>query len=476
MSGRNWSLEDLVEFEARLEDSERSGAAEKRRYRELVEEVPKWPRAEAARRRLGLKLWLQVIEEGEEREVGERVVSKVRLTGILLGGMAVLSGIGVMRGLLTDVLVRSYNVWLFLAAAIGVQWLVLILGIVGYGFVRRQSGALSLFQQMGSWLTRRFSGQLGKGVWKNLLEGGAGYRSALSWRLARMTQGVAIMFNVGLLVGFFGCLLFFSVRFYWESTFEGSGWGLVDVMKSIASPWSWSGLGVPPLKEEVAYSVLKNPTLEHRMFYEKDGVEKMWLFLVMSLFCYGLLPRALLWLWCVRKERKSLRTLAFQAPRHRDLWRRLSKVERSLVSSGQGDGVVLLDVGGIDLDPQEIREFLLRELRVNPKACFTAGVLDGDREKEALAAIEEAELGVVLLVEGWALSPRQMEALHRRLRAVGGGDMAVNVLVIGELRNGRPSAPASEDWEQWKTFVDSLQDPATEVVAYGEPEAREGRA
>ena len=41
MSGRNWSLEDLVEFEARLEDSERSGAAEKRRYRELVEEVPK---------------------------------------------------------------------------------------------------------------------------------------------------------------------------------------------------------------------------------------------------------------------------------------------------------------------------------------------------------------------------------------------------------------------------------------------------
>ena len=391
----------------------------------------------------------------------------VRLTGGLLGTAGFLAGIGMMRGLLQphDLFgaTRAYNVWVFLAAVLGAQWLLLLGGLLGYVVVRRETGALTLLQRGAVWLVQRISGLADRAVWKGLLEGGAGYRSVLSWRLARLTQGVAVAFNLGLLAGFFGCLFFLSVRFYWESTLEGSGWGLLSFIEAMALPWSWSGLGPPPVESDIDYSVLE------KFFYEKAGVEKMWPFLMVSVVVYGLLPRLGVWVLCLHRERRALATLAFQAPRHRDLWRRLTKVERTVASPGQADGVVRIDVGGTNVRTDAVREFLLRELRVNPSSRHAAAVLDEDREKEALETIRAADLGVVLLVEGWALSPKQMRALYGRVRAVGGEDLAINFLVLGELRDGQPTAPHAEEWREWVAFVDSLQDPAVEAVAYETP-------
>ena len=46
MGGRKGSLDDLVEFEARLYES---ASEDRRSYREAVAEVRKWPKGEAAR-------------------------------------------------------------------------------------------------------------------------------------------------------------------------------------------------------------------------------------------------------------------------------------------------------------------------------------------------------------------------------------------------------------------------------------------
>jgi hypothetical protein len=66
-----------------------------------------------------------------------------------------------------------------------------------------------------------------------------------------------------------------------------------------------------------------------------------------------------------------------------------------------------------------------------------------------------------------------MRVLYERVRAVGGDELPVNFLVLGELQGGEPGAPSDEDWQQWKAFVDSLRDPAAEAVAYREPAAVE---
>ena len=158
--------------------------------------------------------------------------------------------------------------------------------------------------------------------------------------------------------------------------------------------------------------------------------------------------------------------LSFQAPRHREMWRELTKVSRVPPAGGPADGAVVLDVGGIRVSTGRIREFLLRVLRVNPEGRYTASVLDAEREEEALEAIRKADLGVVFLVEGWALSPKEIKALHERVRTVGGHKMPVHFVVLGPVTEGEPAPPRNQEWTQWRDFVDSLRDPATDVVAY----------
>jgi hypothetical protein len=466
---RKWSLVDLVDFEDRLLDADAGdSAAERRRYREEVGDIRKWPRGESDKRRLGLRAWLEAVRgEAAGDGQGARVVGGVRVAGLVLGVMAFLGGISLIRGMLqaseSGLFLRGYNVGLFLALTLGVQWLLLLGGIASYFVARRARGTLSLLQRGVSWVALKMSGVGERSLARSLLEGGAGYRSVLSWRIARLSQWVAIAFNLGLLAGLYGCLRFLSIRFYWESTFEGMGWGIVDFMEGMAMPWAWSGRWLPPGAEGIDYSV------PWKIWIEKPAVEQIAPFLMMSLFVYGMLPRVLMWIGCVWKERRALAVVPFQAPRHRELWRRLTKVEQTVASEGQADGVVLLDVGGTEVPTEKLRGFLLRELRVNPEARFTAAVLDGEGEREAMEAIRKAELGVVFLVEGWALSPQQMRVLHARVRSVGGAEIPVHMLVMGELRGGELSAPDGEEWSQWRAFVDSLRDPATEAVAYREP-------
>ena len=318
-------------------------------------------------------------------------------------------------------------------------------------------------QRVMLWVVRRLAGQVDGDVWRDLVTAGGGYRSVLSWRLGRASQGVAVVFNLGLLAGFFGCLWVLKVGFYWESTLALSGLGLIEFMQGMAWPWAWTGVAPAPAREDIEYALLAP-----RFFYEAAGSGVMWRFLMMSLAVYGLLPRVVLWGLCLAAERRALARIDFQAPRHRELWRRLTNVERSLRSDGPADGALVLDVGGIEAPTEHLREFLLRVLRVNPVARYAAALMDAEREEEALAAIREAELGVVILVEGWALSPKEMKALHDRVRAVGGPQMPVHFLVMEERKGGSPAAPPEEEWKQWKSFVDSLEDPATDAVAFRE--------
>ena len=117
---RKWSLEDLVDFEARLlRSGEGDSAQERRRYREEVRQLGRRTGSEAERRRMGLRTWLEAGRSEDSDGPGSRVAGALRLTGFGVGLVVLLAGTGVMRGLLqpTDLFVRGYNVWLFLAVA-----------------------------------------------------------------------------------------------------------------------------------------------------------------------------------------------------------------------------------------------------------------------------------------------------------------------------------------------------------------------
>jgi hypothetical protein len=193
-----------------------------------------------------------------------------------------------------------------------------------------------------------------------------------------------------------------------------------------------------------------------------DNWDAFFRFIFAALFVWGLLPRLLLWGLAVSKERKTLAALEFQDVEHRKLWREISRVERAVTMEGMKDGVVLLDVGGLGIETDEIRPFLLQRLRVNPERSFAVGILDASEEREAWQAMKAAPCGVVLLVEGWDLSPKQISALILRIRREAGAETVLRILVMGD----GVEAPGGEDFMAWQGFVDGLRDPKLECVAF----------
>ena len=467
-----WSLTDLADLEALLveEGAERGS---RRIYREKV--AKKLPRdlEEVERRRRGLRLWLAE-KRGDDPMVGQRLETGLRLAGLLVKVLALLAGIGIARGLLLDLSFggRGYNVWLFLGVTLGLQWLLLIGGAVAWLLFRRK-GRLSWSQEVLSALGRKFAGSKVGGVWNRLLAmRSEGYGSVLGWRLASLTQLGAVWLNFGVIIGFIVCLWFLKVNFYWESTLESmSKEQLVRVTDRLALPWVWAGEQWRPGHygvDRAALSVVEN-ALQAPDANPRDPVSLVWMrFIVLSLLVWGILPRFLLHSYCAFRERKALAGLDFQEGRHRNLWREMAKVERAVVKTNQADGVVLLDVGGTGLKVETLRPFLLQQLRVNPESVYQTGVLDASKEEAAFAVMKEAELGVVMAVEGWSLSTPQMTENYQKVRAVIGERKPIRFLVLGTVKGEQVGEVNESELAEWVKFVDGLRDPAVEVVKWEE--------
>lgn len=465
-----WTLADLADFEGLLaEEGAERGA--RRIYRESVAKALPRDLQEGERRRRGLRLWLEK-KRGEDVLVGQRLESGLRLAGLLVKVLALLVGFGVARGLLLELPSggRGYNVWLFLGVTLGVQWLLLVGGGLGWLLFRRK-GRLSWGQEVMSLLGRKFAGSRVGTVWGRLLKMRSdGYGSVLGWRLASLTQLGAVWLNLGMVIGFMACLWFLKVNFYWESTLENlSKKQLVQVTEGLSLPWSWAGEQWAPGEygvERAALEVVENP-LQAPAADPRDPVSQRWMrFFVLALLVWGVLPRLVLYYCCYRREKRALAGLDFQEGRHRSLWREMAKVERTVVKTSQADGVVLLDVGGTGLAVEAVRPFLLQQLRVNPEAVHQMGVLDASKEKEAVAAMKEAERGVVIAVEGWSLSGPQMTENYRKVRAAIGESKPIRFLVLGTVAGEGLQEVGETEMAEWVKFVDGLRDPAVEVVKW----------
>jgi len=442
-----WSLEELVDFEVAVQQSSGVDAGVGRRIRNELKESDL---SDFAQRRRVLKEWLS----SKQRGSGARVISATRLAGFVILMMTFFIGIGVIRGLVTEVDgAGALNIWVLLAGTIGIQWVILLAGLATFILARYWIGGLGWLQRSLSVLVKRFAGKVNTGAWKSLIEGRGKQPSALAWRLTRMLQLGGLGFNVGLIVGLFGILWFTDIKFFWESSLsQFGGESLGQVTRFLAAAWGGGGLSdaqIAGLKDVSG----ETGDVNWNAFFH---------FIFAALLVWGLLPRVLLWLLAIWKERKIFRNLQFQDQGHRKLWREISRVERRVVMEGMKDGVVLLDVGGLGLDQDALRPFLLQNLRVNPEKFYSVGILDASEEGEAWEAMRAAPCGVVMIVEGWSLSPKQMVALIGRVRAEAGEETVLRVLVLGD----GVAAPDEADFASWQEFIDGLRDPQLECVAY----------
>jgi hypothetical protein len=337
-------------------------------------------------------------------------------------------------------------VW-FLAATLVLPWLLLLAGLFGWMFRGRHS-----FGWLGG-LLERVTARFVKGDTARLLaqvKAGGEPGVALGWRLARHSQTIAAAYSLGAVTGLAVMVLFKQVGFYWETTTQSAMQSLLEgVVQTLSAPWAWA---FPDLVPEVA--------MTRRGPGWSGGGESWWPFLLLTLLVWGALPRLALAGFAAWRERRTLAGMRFQAPHHRRLWRVLTHVERGADPAGPVDGALVILLGGVAPDRDALRPFLLRRLRLNPARWERLGVLDASQEATAREALEKAPAGIILLVEGWALSPREMEQTLRSVMPQV-KDRRLVVLVVNHDEHGRPLPPTAAERVEWERFLDNFR--ATEV-------------
>jgi hypothetical protein len=447
-----WTLEDVVDFEHEIGISPHAPA-------ELKVDVVAATRGldGAAARRAGFAVWLAGVRK---ERVGGRFAAALSMVGAGFAVLMFLAGISGVLGMV-DRSRAGVNVSLFLAVLIGGQWMLLLLAIAGWLARGRAQGGLGVVQSLVGRLARKFAG--GESPWWERLahEGGPG-REVLIWRIAHTVQAGGMAFNLGILVGLAGLVLLRHVGFFWETTTDAAMAGILETStRFLSAPWALWMQGWVPDAEGIARSRWTPGTLLG------SGPAEWWRFLLMTTLVWGLLPRLLLWLLAWRAERTALARLDFQSRPHRILWRELTGSDRAMADDKPLDGVLVLDVGGSGLTAESLRPFLLRRLRVHPAEWLPVAVMNEEAEAAAARELNHAPAGVVLLSEGWALSPPRMTALHARVRAQSGPETPIRFLVANSQAQ-LPSPPSAEERREWERFVDSLRDAAAEVCFYEE--------
>jgi len=471
---RKWSLRDLVDFELLLgreefgrkwKESWRGGVGEA-----LAEEVSAKKLSEKERRGLGFLWMTDELRREVKEDRGARVQRAFGLVEVLVFGLMVLVGVAVLRGFLTEfryfmesgdevksVTAKGFHIWALLGVGVVLPLVMLLLGLMGYWLWRKWSGGLGMFRGMMAGLVKRVSGvDLDKQGWSRLLEQNA-VKEVVTRRLGRILQFGGVGYALGMMAGLFGAMLFLEVGFFWETSLPQFGEKtLVKVTEGLETPL------VDVLQGgDVGLAKLSKEPVEEGVLEEKQELYVAWFsFFLLVIGLWVLLPpRFLLWLAAGFGESSTLKKMDFQEGRHRALWREVAKVERGEVKSSQADGVVLLDVGGVEMETETVRPFLLQELRVSPVARHSLGVIDEKKELAAIEAVRGSERGVVFLVEGWNLSPKQMVKHYERVKealAEKGSERKIRFVVIG----------GEEEYKEWVKFVDGLKDELVEVVFY----------
>jgi hypothetical protein len=449
---QRWTLEDLVDFEQAAAASPGTLPA----VRTAVIAASRGLDGAAARR-AGLRTWL---EETGRKSAGRKFTSALAVVGGGLAALTFLSGFSAVLGML-DRGRGGINVTLFLAILIGGQWLILMLAAIAWLMRGRAAEGFSGVQALAGKLARRLAGNADDAWWNRLMDTGGPPRAAVLWRLARLAQAAGIFFNLGILWGIVWLVMVRHIGFFWETTTEMAMFSILEKSSHFLSlPWSAWWPGAVPSPDQIRVASWQ-PGL-----VLPPGPTVWWQFLLMVTFFWGLLPRLILWILAWHAGRRALGRLDFQSRSHRALWRDITGVDRVETDAPPLDGVLVLDVGGSGLTEEALRPFLLRRLRVHPAAWQSTAVLDPGAEEEAARSLAKAPAGVVLLAEGWSLSPARMTSLHGKIRSCAGPEAPVKFLVANVGADRSPAAVTADERREWSRFVDSLRDPAAEVFFY----------
>lgn len=473
-----WTVSDLIDLEYLLRQDADSDPKDTDFFAKEIEpwiEPGKIDRPDAKTLRKAFWRWLQTSKTGLETSKlpGAAISGAFWTVGISIVLLMTMLGAGAVLGTLGYEDSRTYNVLLLFGVTIGVQWLFLLLGLLGLvvWLIWRNHAFVSFahrgFQSLIDHVAQRTMSEEAAVWWKE----NAKTRRLFTMPALLLTQAAGIAFNLGALAALIGSVLFVSVRFGWETTAEDTmNPALSKTTEVLGYPWSWYNSEWVPDAQEIAQSRIRwqdnqRNVAEPATLTPEESARAWFPFLVALMAVWGLFPRLLLYAGFDQKRRSELRGLTFSERIHREWWRNLTDIPLEVTTKGPADNAVALLWGGVKPDEKELHVAALQQLRVNVVKVSAAGGADVDQDEQSIASIEKVtrkgDVRIILVVEAWSLAPRDLGDYLDQLRERVGSTAPIDCFLIG-LPGGNKtmSEPETKDVKIWESFAAERNDPA----------------
>jgi len=499
-------LADLIDLElALLRDRERPLEVLLPRDAAIREQIG----ADALEGRALYLAWLEALPDRKLPSAGQRATRFLETLGALLALLGLLFGASGVAGWLlidTGLPVNVVNFWLVMAGAQGLLsllWLLAVLPGLGLRALPLLGGVVMLLQDLArwipaaaGWLLSRLPGasradllaELGRLRALDWLYGGLRF-----WLLVRASQIFALTFNLGAAAAFILIPYVDDPAFGWRSRLLDAD-ELHQVVEVASLPWS-------PLLPEIGVDLDEIRATRYssvQQHLERIGREPLrqsgdpwaawWPFLLASLLCYGLAPRAIFLVVAglrVRSERNGASLDHAEFVRLRDRLKRPHVESRAsdadpggprpvgaesgaaeLVPLGEGP-VELLVWSGVGLDRELLAAAAQARFGMRPLAIQDVGDLDTAGDRAALDALaDSAEGAVVLLVEAWEPPVADYVDFVCALRSVLGTGRAVVIALCDRDEAGALLPAQPEPLSHWGRRFAELGDPWLRVESF----------
>jgi len=289
----------------------------------------------------------------------------------------------------------------------------------------------------------------------------------LRWRFMLSSQQFGFAFSVAALATLMVKAGFSDLAFAWSTTLTIEAHHVHDAVVVIARPWSfWVPGAVPDLSliEHSRYFRLKTDPGE----LSAAALTAWWRFLALSIFSYGVVPRACALVVALLRVGAAERTLLLAHPEVRALLDRLESPEiastsmsaespaaapeaRASMFDGIAAGDVIIIWNGAAATGQPSADAIVIE---------AGGERTPDDDREALSRIPPDVKGVVrVITKAWEPPLLELHDYLSALRQHVGRERSIVVQPLGEAQ----ASPDPNDVAVWRASLSGLDDPAVYV-------------
>ena len=327
-----------------------------------------------------------------------------------------------------------------------------------------------------------------------------------------LAQLFGISFNAGVLAATLLKVIGSDVAFGWQTTLQISNESVYALVRWISLPWSWfmPSYGYPTINQIQGSKLILKDGLYHLATHD---LVSWWPFLCLSVTCYGLLPRLILFIAGVFRQRRELSALRFNHGRYRQLVHRMQtplvstrstvEPEEQAAERDSRERQPRKETGDVPTErektvsevapiqdreagmapilaliPDELLEDFPKEectRQVRTRLGYDIAALlpvwtfeqSEDEELEAVKKImtEKKHADLLLLQEAWQPPIQELLSFLEKVRMIIGKEPTIIVALVGRPAAGTILTPVkSLNLQIWQRKISTLSDPGLQLV------------